>query len=166
MLLPGATFQPVYLPRLGGGQLQVPLGPALILFFAAESPACAYAARAVARIAGALVPRGVEVVGISRSGPEETRAFASRTGLDAIALALDLSSGPVASEFELDEVPSAFVVEDGRVRACVEGWSRRDFNALATAAADLVGAPAPTASDPADGMPDFEFGSAGEPAAP
>jgi peroxiredoxin len=158
-LLPGARFDSLFLPRAGGGPpLALPAGPGLLFFFAADCPACPYAARAVARIAAALVPRGLAVVGISRSAPDETRAFAFREGLEGIDVGLDLSSGPVASTFELDGVPTAFLVEDGAVRACVEGWSRHDYNALAAAAADLVGAPPPTASDPSDGMPDFAFG--------
>lgn len=159
-LLPGATFQPLFLPRPGGGHVPLPLGPAVILFVDPESPASAYAARAVARLGAALESRGLEVMAISRSGAEETAAFVARTGLEGVEVALDLSTEPATNEFELDRVPSAFLVDQGTVIAWVEGWSRRDFNALAAAAADVVGAPAPTASEADDGMPDYEPGEA------
>jgi peroxiredoxin len=161
-LLPGATFQPLFLPRLGGGHFPLPLGPAVVFFFEADSPACAYAARAVARLAAALGPRGLEVVAVSRSDEGATTDFLARNGLSsgAVQVGIDLSTEPATNEFELDRVPTAFVVDQGTVLACVEGWSRRDFNALAAAAADVVGAPAPTASDPDDGMPDYEPGEA------
>jgi hypothetical protein len=93
-----------------------------------------------------------------RDAPISAAIMSRKRSTSARSSGLDLSSGPVASAFELDGVPTSFLVEDGTVRACVEGWSRRDYNALAASAADLVGAPPPTASDPSDGMPDFAFG--------
>ncbi len=154
-LLPGASFQPVFLPSLGGGQLALPRGPALLFFFEADSEACAHAARAVARTARALAHRGLAVVAISRSEPGATRAFVAAHDLGEVDVALDLTSLPASSEFELDRVPAAYVVEDAVVRAVVEGWSRHDYNALAAAAAEVVNAAPPTASDPGDGLPDY-----------
>lgn len=157
-LAPGASFPSLLLPRVGGGSVRLPAGPGLVFFFRTDCAASAHAADAVGRIADHLLPRGLMVVGVSQDDPGDAAAFAAEHGLGAIELCTDVASYLVSDAAEIALTPTAFVVDGGVVVAMAENWSRRDYNALAARAAELVGAPAPMASSGADGLPDSAQG--------
>lgn len=155
---PGASFPSLLLPRVGGGSVGLPTGPGLIFFFRVDCGASAHAADAVARIAEYLLPRGLTVVGVSQDDEGDTAAFASAHRLGAIDLCVDVPSCLASETVALALTPTCWLIDEGRVVAMAENWSRRDYNALAAEAARLVGAPAPTASPASDGLPDHEAG--------
>jgi len=161
-LAPAAPFPSLFLPRVGGGTVHLGgAGPALVFFFRADCPACRHAAQAIARIAEKLQPRGLAVVGVSQDDAGDAAAFAAVHGLGAIDLCTDGSSYLASDAVELARTPATFLVDQGRVVVALEGWDRREFNALAAEAARLVGADAPTASARFDGLPDYAEGSVG-----
>ena len=160
MLAPDAPFPSLFLPRVGGGSVHLGgAGPSLIFFFRADCDACAYAAQAIGRIADRLQPRGLMVVGVSQDDAGDAAAFAAVHGLGSILLATDLGSYMASDAVQLATTPTAYLIDGGRVVASIEGWARRDYNALAAKAAELVGTEAPTASPRGDGLPDFAAGS-------
>lgn len=159
-LAPSAPFPSFFLPRVGGGTVHLGgAGPALVLFFRADCEASGHAALAVGRIAEALIPRGLLVVGVAQEDAGDAAAFAALHGLGAAVLSTDASSYLASDAVALARTPTAFLVEDGRVLAVVEGWSRHEYNALAALAAERVGAEAPTASPRDDGLPDIAPGT-------
>lgn len=150
----GDTLAPMRLPRVGGGSLRVSQGPALLFFFRAVEGACSAAATAVERIAEALASKGLTVIGVSQDGEGEAAEFATHHGLGAIDLCHDAPALRASSTAGIGSVPTSLLLDRGKVTARVEGWSRADYNALAASAAALVGAEAPLASQPGDGLPD------------
>jgi peroxiredoxin len=150
----GETLAPMRLPRVGGGSVRVAQGPTLLFFFRAEEGACTAAAAAVERIAEALAPSGLLVIGVSQDGEGEAAEFATQHGMSAIDLCHDAPSLLASSAAGVGQVPTVLLLDAGTVAARVTGWSRRDYNALAARAAQLVGAEAPVASRPGDGLPE------------
>lgn len=149
-LEPGAPFPPLMLPRVGGGSLRVPAGPALVFFFRAEEGDCSAAAEAVERIAEALVRKGLTVIGISQDDAGDAASFATDHGLGAIDLCVDAPSRAATHTAGIDGVPACFLIDGNTVLVRVDGFSRPEYGALAARAAMLVGAPAPSATRPGD----------------
>ena len=146
-LAPSAPFPSFFLPRVGGGTVHIGgAGPALIFFFRSDCEACGFAAQAIGRIADALQPKGLVVVGVSQDDAGDAAAFAAVHGLGSILLCTDGSSYMGSDAVQLVTTPTAYLVDEGKVVAAVEGWARHDYNALAAKAAELVGMEAPTAS--------------------
>jgi peroxiredoxin len=161
-LAAAAPFPSLFLPRIGGGTVHLGgAGPALVFFFRADCPASAHAAQAIGRVAEKLQPKGLAMVGVSQDDAGDAAAFAAVHGLGAIDLCTDGTSYFASDAVELARTPTAYLVDQGKVVASVEGWGRRDYNALAAKAAELVGAEAPTASVRFDGLPDFTVGMLG-----
>ena len=161
-LAPAATFPSLFLPRVGGGTVHLGgAGPAIVFFFRVECAACRHAAQAIARIAEKLQPKGLAVVGVSQDDAGDAAAFAAVHGLGAIDLCTDGTSYFASNAVELARTPATFLVDQGKIVVALEGWNRRDYNALAAQAAALVGAEAPTASARFDGLPDATEGSVG-----
>ncbi len=161
-LAPAAPFPSLFLPRVGGGTVHLGgAGPALVFFFRADCVASGHAAHAVARIAEKLQPRGLAVIGVAQDDAGDAAAFAAVHGLGAIDLGTDASSYLASDAVGLARTPTTYLVDEGKVVAYVEGWARRDYNAIAARAAELVGAEAPTASARFDGLPDSTLGTVG-----
>lgn len=153
-LAPGAPFPSIFLPRVGGGAVHFATGPALLFVFQADCEASTHAARALARIAERLLPRGLVVAGLSQDDEATAAAFAATHGLGAIDLCVDADSLMASSALEIERTPTAYLVDEGRIVVAIEGWSRHDYNALAVRAAELVGSEAPSASARGDGLPE------------
>ncbi len=146
----GARAPQVTLPGPTGPRTIAAAGrPQAVFFFKVSCPACPLAAPAVERLRQAYP--GLDVVAVSQDGEAETEEWMSRHGLDRSVATVEGDGYPASAAFGLAAVPTLVLLDGaGTVAAAQEGWSRDGYDALAKAAADLVGA-APVAIAPAEG---------------
>jgi hypothetical protein len=143
---------------MGGGSLHTPEGPALIFVFRADCEASGHAADALHVIGERLAGKGLQIVAISQDDEGDTAAFASSHGLGPAELGYDLPSLLASELLGIERTPTVYLSDGAAVVAQIEGWSRHEYNGLAALAARLVGAEAPTASQPSDGLPEAREG--------
>jgi hypothetical protein len=86
--------------------------------------------------------KGLEVVGVSQDGPEETTAYLARLGVAAQVL-YDPPPWKASETLQLSSVPAlARVGADGVLQELVLGFQRATMEGLAARAAQLSGRPA------------------------
>ena len=140
-------------PRIDGDD---PCGPALLVFFKDDCPACHLALRYVDDVARQLDGRGA-VIGVSQDDRGRTGQVKEALGLSMRTLC-DTGLGASAS-YGLEAVPALFLVDgEGAIAASSQGFDKADLNRLAGALAELAGAPAPSPARAGDGNPDFQPG--------
>ena len=141
---------------LGGG---LPHAATLLFFIKHDCATCGVAAPAVQRVARALLPSGLAVVGISQSSAADTAAFVERHDL-SFGTVLD-DELDVSAAYGFDAVPAVLLVDpDAVVLATMEGWSKPEFQALAAFAAERCGAATPAFEPEGEPLPEQRPGCA------
>ena len=139
-------------PRVEGA---TPEGPHALVFFKVTCSTTQLATPAIERLAQAF-PGGV--VGVGQDPPDALDGFARDYGL-SLPLVPDLDPYQASDAYGIESAPTAVAVDtDGRVIDVAESWDRAAWNRLAAALANEMEIPAPTVSDPSDGLPDFKPG--------
>jgi peroxiredoxin len=116
-------------------------GPVLAVFFKISCPVCQFTLPYIERIYQAY-PRGkVSIVGISQDERSDTEEFAREYGISFPLLLDPVGSYPASNAYELTNVPSTFLIEDGEVKLSIVGWDKRDMEAVNAQVAHASGAP-------------------------
>ncbi|MEX0663452.1 MAG: redoxin domain-containing protein [Acidimicrobiia bacterium] len=132
MLGTGAAAPTFTLSQLGGGEVSDPWrdGPLVLAFFKTSCPVC----RMSAPMMQAMAESGARVVAIGEDPPAELEEFAGEEGL-AVPILTEPVPYPVSDAYDLDTVPSLFLVDrDGTVLDTTVSWDRVGWNRLSTAA--------------------------------
>ena len=132
--LPAPGFQ---LSRLEGGDATLAewtaRGRVLLAFFKVTCPVCQMTMPFLERLhaSGKLA-----VCGISQHGARDTREFNQYYGVTFDTLLDSEDEGyPASNAYGISSVPTMFLVEpDGKISRVIEGWSKADMEALASAA--------------------------------
>jgi peroxiredoxin len=116
-------------------------GPVLAVFFKISCPVCQYTLPYLERIYRAY-PRGkVSIVGISQDEQNYTEEFAREYGITFPLLLDPVDHYPASNAYQLTNVPSIFLIEDGEVKLSIVGWDKRDMEAVNAKVAHHSGAP-------------------------
>jgi hypothetical protein len=97
------------------------------------------------------------VIGIGQDPEAELARFTERYDM-GIASIEDPSPYEISAAYELESVPTLYLVNDGKVVASVGAWDREGFNGVAATLAELIGATPVIVSDADDGLPEFKPG--------
>lgn len=124
----------------------------VLAFFKVSCPVCQMAFPYLQRLHDQ-AQGAFRLVGISQDSVAHTREFCAHFGVRFPALVDHAAQRyPVSSQYGLASVPTLFVVEpDGVLSQVIEGWSRRDLEALAARAQQVL-------FTPADIVPDWKAG--------
>lgn len=162
--LPAGTQAPNFeLPAMDGSKfsLQQALtrGPVLAIFFKVSCPVCQYAFPYFERIYKTYGGKQVTIVGISQNDSKDTAAFVKKFGITFPVLLDGTKTYPASNAYGLTNVPTAFwISEDGTIEISSVGWSRQEFEEMASkAAAATASVPLPI-FQPKETVSDFRPG--------
>ncbi|HLH40606.1 MAG TPA: TlpA disulfide reductase family protein [Bryobacteraceae bacterium] len=132
MIAAGSVAPEFTLDRMGGGRQSLKeilkRGPVLLAFYKISCPVCQLTLPFLDRIAAGSLP----VIAISQDDENGTAKFQERFKV-ALPTLLDRERDhyPASNAFGISHVPSLFLIEkDGRVSLAVDGFSKRDLEAL------------------------------------
>jgi peroxiredoxin len=154
LLEPGTLAPEFRLERLGGGwgTLAEILagGPALLAFFKISCPVCQMTFPFLERIHAA---GAVRIFGISQNDAGDTGEFNQEFGVTFPTLLDSEDDGfPASNAYGISSVPSMFLVEPGgKIANVMEGWRKREMEALAAPALASV-------FRPGDYVPEWKAG--------
>ena len=102
-------------------------------FFKSTCPVCQMTLPYLDRIHRAMAPGSFAIYGVSQDDAETTREFAEEFGLDLPMLRdTEESSYPASNAYRISHVPSLFLVaRDGTIAWSLEGFNKREFEAIA-----------------------------------
>jgi hypothetical protein len=129
-------------------------GPRGLFFYKVTCPTCQLAAPVMGRFERAFPGW---VIGIGQDPEAELARFTERYDM-GIASIEDPSPYEISAAYELESVPTLYLVNDGKVVASVGAWDREGFNGVAATLAELIGATPVIVSDADDGLPEFKPG--------
>ena len=130
-------------------------GPHALVFFKVTCSTTQLATPAIERLARAFPGR---VVGIGQDPDDALRRFADAYEL-SLPLVADLDPYVASDAYGIGSAPTAVAIDaEGRVLDVAESWDREAWNRLAASLAGEMELPAPSVSDPDDGLPDFKPG--------
>jgi len=125
-------------------------GPSLLVFYKISCPVCQLTAPYLQRLAAG---KSLQVVGISQDDANGTRGFTERFGVQFPTLLDSFSEGyPASNAYGITSVPSLFLIErDGAIARSFAGFSKRDFEEIASRAGISI-------FGPADDVPEWKAG--------
>ena len=132
LLTAGAAVPDYRLKLLGGGEARLQeigaKGPVLLAFFKVSCPVCQMTFPFLERIhqAGTL-----PVYGVSQNDERDTRDFNLDFGVTFPTLLDDENENfPASNGFGIGSVPTMFLLENGRISHVIEGWQKKEIDAL------------------------------------
>jgi peroxiredoxin len=97
----------------------------LLAFFKISCPVCQMTLPYLNRVSG------LPVYGVSQNDPEDTREFAETYRLNFPMLHdPEEADFPASNAFGITHVPTLFLVKGGRIDRVIEGWDKKDMEAL------------------------------------
>ena len=129
-------------------------GAVALFFYKVTCPTCQLAAPTMAAFERAFPGRAL---GIGQDPEPSLERFADEHGM-GIASIEDAPPYPISDAYEVESVPTLYLVDDGRVLESVPAWDRDGFNRVAAHLAELTGTEPVVVSTPDDGRPDFKPG--------
>jgi hypothetical protein len=139
-------------PRVEGATRE---GPHALVFFKVTCGTTQLATPAIERLAQAFPGK---VIGVGQDPADALGRFAHEFGL-SLPLVPDLEPYEASDAYGIASAPTAVAVDsEGRVLDVAESWDRDAWNRLAAALAGEMEMPAPSVSDPGDGLPEFKPG--------
>jgi peroxiredoxin len=148
-LLPGARAPRATLPRLGGGELDLPGDATLnfLAFFKSTCPTCATALPFV-RVLHERAPAGFRVLGVAQDEEPAAQALAEVLGLD-FPIGLESIPWSVSASYGLVTVPTFFLVNGGgEILVTSPGLARDELREIGRRAAQAGGSPIDPILDP------------------
>lgn len=129
-------------------------GPIGLFFYKVTCPTCQLAAPAMAGFERAFPGR---VVGVGQD-PEHQLARFTQEHAMGIGSVEDPPPYTASDAYEVESVPTLFLVENGRVLDAVGAWDREGFNRVGDTLAERLGEEPVAVSTEGDGLPDFKPG--------
>ena len=126
----------------------------VLFFYKVTCPTCQIAAPVAERLHQRL---GERFVGVGQDPREKLDQFAEELGATFTAIP-DQPPYPLSDAYGIRTVPTAFLLDQGKVLDVVESWDRDAWNRLAAKVGELEGKTAETLSWEGDGLPPFRPG--------
>ena len=137
ILQPGQRAPDFKLARLDDGSRTLrellAEGPVLLVFFKSTCPVCQMTLPYLERIHRGRAPGSFSICGVSQDDAETTREFNAEFGIGFPVLRDTEENGyPASNAYSISHVPSLFLVAgDGAIAWSMEGFNRREFEAIA-----------------------------------
>ena len=161
-LVPGNTAPAISLKTLSGESaiLQETLkkGPVVVAFFKVSCPTCQFSAPFLERLHETYGGEKFTFWGISQDDARDTREFCQEFEVEFPAL-IDENGYPVSNQYGITNVPTVFLIApDGKIQESCVGFSKKDLEKMAAAAARATGTPPTSFFKPGEVIPDFKPG--------
>jgi peroxiredoxin len=162
-LIAGTKAPSFELPAMDGSKFSLPealaRGPVLAVFFKVSCPVCQYAFPYFQRIYKTYGGKQVSIVGISQNDKPDTAAFLKKYGVTFPVLLDDPKTYPASNAYGLTNVPTAFwISEGGVIEISSVGWSRKEFEEMASKAASATRILPSPIFQPSEQIADFRPG--------
>jgi peroxiredoxin len=133
-------------------------GPVVAAFFKVSCPTCQFAAPFLERLHEAYSGAKFTLWGISQDDARDTREFCQEFEVEFPAL-IDENGYPVSNQYGITNVPSVFLITpDGTIQESCVGFSKKEFESIAAAAASATGTQHSALFKPGEVVPDFKPG--------
>jgi peroxiredoxin len=133
-------------------------GPVVAAFFKVSCPTCQFTAPFLERLHEEYGGEKFTLWGISQDDAADTREFCQEFELEFPAL-IDEKGYPISNQYGITNVPTVFLIApDGKIRESSVGFSKKDLEKMAAAAASATNTPPTSFFKPGEVIPDFKPG--------
>jgi peroxiredoxin len=133
-------------------------GPVVAAFFKVSCPTCQFTAPFLERLHETYGGEKFTLWGISQDDARDTREFCQEFEIEFPAL-IDENGYPISNQYGITNVPTVFLIApDGRIQESCVGFSKKDLEKIAAAAARATSAPTTSFFKPGEVIPDFKPG--------
>jgi peroxiredoxin len=133
-------------------------GPVLAAFFKVSCPTCQFTAPFLERLHESYGGEKFTLWGISQDDAADTREFCQEFEVEFPAL-IDENGYPVSNQYGITNVPTVFLIApDGKIQESCVGFSKKDLEKMAAAAARASSTPLTSFFKPGEVIPDFKPG--------
>jgi len=133
-------------------------GPVVAAFFKVSCPTCQFTAPFLERLHESYAGEKFTLWGISQDDAADTREFCQEFEVEFPAL-IDERGYPVSNQYGITNVPTVFLIApDGKIQECCVGFSKKDLEKMAAAAARATSTPPTSFFRPGEVIPDFKPG--------
>jgi peroxiredoxin len=133
-------------------------GPVVAAFFKVSCPTCQFTAPFLERLHETYGGEKFTLWGISQDDAADTREFLQEFEVEFPAL-IDADGYPVSNQYGITNVPSIFLIApDGKIQESCVGFSKKDLEQMAAAAAKATSTPPTSFFKPGEVIPDFKPG--------
>lgn len=133
-------------------------GPVVAAFFKVNCPTCQFTAPFLERLHETYAGEKFTLWGISQDDAADTREFCREFESDFPAL-IDEKGYPTSNQYGITNVPTVFLIApDGTIQESSVGFSKKDFEQIAAAAARATSTPATAFFKPGEVIPDLKPG--------
>jgi peroxiredoxin len=133
-------------------------GPVVAAFFKVSCPTCQFAAPYLERLHETYGGEKFTFWGISQDDAQDTREFLQEFDVEFPTL-IDEDGYPVSNQYGITNVPSVFLISpDGQIQESSVGFSKKDFEKIAAAAAKATNTPTTSFFKPSEVVPAIKPG--------
>lgn len=133
-------------------------GPVVAAFFKVSCPTCQFSAPFLERLHETYGGEKFTLWGISQDDAQDTRDFLREFDVEFPAL-IDDHGYAVSNQYGITNVPSVFLIsQDGAIQESSVGFSKKDLEQIAAAAAKATSTPPTSFFKPGEVVPDFKPG--------
>jgi peroxiredoxin len=133
-------------------------GPVVAAFFKVSCPTCQFTAPFLERLHEAYGGEKFTLWGISQDDGADTREFLQEFEIEFPTL-IDENGYAVSNQYGITNVPTVFLIApDGKIQESCVGFSKKDLEKMAAAAARATSAPPTSFFKPGEVIPDFKPG--------
>jgi peroxiredoxin len=133
-------------------------GPVVAAFFKVSCPTCQFTAPFLERLHETYGGEKFTLWGISQDDARDTREFLHEFEVEFPTL-IDDSGYSVSNQYGITNVPSVFLIApDGKIQESSVGFSKKDLEKIAAAAAKATSTPPLSFFKPGEAIPDFKPG--------
>jgi peroxiredoxin len=133
-------------------------GPVVAAFFKVSCPTCQFTAPFLERLHESYAGEKFTLWGISQDDAADTREFCQEFEVEFPAL-IDENGYPVSNQYGITNVPTVFLIApDGKIQESCVGFSKKDLEKMAAAAARATGTPPTSFFGSGEVIPDFKPG--------
>jgi peroxiredoxin len=133
-------------------------GPVIAAFFKVSCPTCQFTAPFLERLHETYGGEKFTLWGISQDDARDTLDFLQEFDAEFPVL-IDNDGYPVSNQYGITNVPSVFLISpDGTIQESCVGFSKKDLEQMAAAAATATSTPPTAFFKPGEVIPDFKPG--------
>jgi peroxiredoxin len=133
-------------------------GPVVAAFFKVSCPTCQFTAPFLERLHETYGGEKFTLWGISQDDARDTREFCQEFEIEFPTL-IDDHGYPVSNQYGITNVPSVFLIApDGKIQESSVGFSKKDLEKIAGAAAKATRTPPTSFFKPGEVIPDLKSG--------